>query len=96
MATIRFRGKARTARYPDNSVAWQFIQVPQLGTRHCDMAEFRTHPKYGGLANSDLFPGVLRKLRDLLFPSGYVRLDQIPDCVTIDTTGYLAEVEVTV
>jgi hypothetical protein len=60
------------------------------------MAAFRQHSRYGCLANSDLFPGVLAKIRRDLFPANYVRLDSMPANVTVDETGFLAEVIVTV
>jgi len=96
MATIAFRGKVREVQYVDGTHAYRYVQVPQLGTRHCDIAQFRTHPKYGMYANSDLLPGSLRKLRERMFPNGYVRLDNVPDGVTVDESGFLAEVTISV
>lgn len=96
MASIAFRGKVRTAHYVDGTTAYRYISVPALQRHHCDMAAFRQHPRYGGLANSDLFPGVLAKISRDLFPSRYVRLDSVPANVAVDESGFLAEVTVTV
>lgn len=96
MATIAFRGKIRTAHYPDGELAYRYISVPKLATRHCDMAAFRVHPQFGDFANSDLFPNILNRLRNELFPAGYIRVDSVPANVTVDESGFLAEVTITV
>ena len=89
MASIEFRAKVETIYNMDDTVAFQRIKVPTLDRKHCDMAAFRKHPKFGGLANSDLFKNVLARIkRDRL--GDYVRLDRIPEGVTVDTSGFLA------
>lgn len=89
MARIEFRAKLETVRNMDDTVAYICVKVPLLTTRHCDMNAFRRHAKFGGLANSDLFPNALAKIkRERL--GEYVRLDRIPEGVTVDTSGYLA------
>lgn len=94
-ATIEFRAKVEPVYNMDDSLAWQDIRVPRLEKRHCDMAAFRKHPKFGGFANSDLFPNVLAKIRkDRL--GDRIRLDRIPEGVHIDTSGFLAVVRVEV
>ena len=92
MARIQFRGKVETVYNMDGSPAYDCIRVPKLGRRHCDMHAFRTHPKFGGLANSDLFPGVLAKLRKQVFGGDFLRLDRLPEGVDVDTSGFLAVV----
>ena len=96
MATITFKGKARACTYPDGAPAYRYIPVPTLKRIHCNMAEFRCHQRYGGYANSDLFPGMLRRIAETLFPAGYVRLDSIPAGVAVDESGFLAEVTIEV
>lgn len=89
MAKIEFRAKIETVYNMDDTVAYQRVKVPVLTHKHCDMNAFRKHPKFGGLANSDLFPNVLTRIRkDRL--GEYVRLDRTPEGVTIDTSGFLA------
>lgn len=93
MATIQFKTKIQTVYNHDNSIAWQYIQVPAKLTRnHCDMPAFRLHPRWGGVANSDLFLGLLKRLRKDIFGGDEIRLDKIPHNVTIDTSGFLAVV----
>jgi hypothetical protein len=91
MAAISFRAKPETVYTMDGAPAFQRIRVPVLTRAHCDMAAFRKHPKYGGLANSDLFKNVLARLRRD-FTGDYIRLDRVPEGVTLDTSGFLATV----
>lgn len=94
MATISFKGKAFTVYNADDTPAYEAVKLPARFTRsHCDMNAFRRHPKFGGLANSDLFPNILSKIkRDTFGNRDWVRLDQIPAGVTVDTSGFLAVV----
>ena len=95
MARISFRGKIETVYNVDESIAWRFVKVPELARRHCDMNAMRRHPKFGGLANSDLFPNLLKRIKaDKLGET--VRLDRIPNGVTVDTSGFLAVVSLDV
>jgi hypothetical protein len=96
IATIVFRGKIRDVHNPDDTLAYRYIAVPVFRQHHCDMAAFRNCRKYGSYANSDLFPGMLRRISEGLFPDGRLRLDEIPDGVVVDTSGFLAEVIVSV
>lgn len=99
-ARISFKGKIETVRNVDDTVAYSILRVPALERRHCDMNAFRQHPKYGGLANSDLFPGVLHKIRRDVFglrdDQPHIRMDRIPAGVNVDATGFLATVTVEV
>lgn len=89
MAKIEFRAKVETVYNVDDTIAFLRVKVPALKRNHCDMAAFRTHPKFGGFANSDMFPNILARVRrDRL--GEYVRLDAIPEGVQVDTSGYLA------
>lgn len=95
MATITFRTKAKNVYHADGTLSHTVIIVPTLKRAHCDMNAFRFHPKFGDLANSDLFPNALARIkRDRL--GDYIRLDRIPDGVTVDQTGFLAEVTIDV
>ena len=101
MAAITFKGKVQTMRNMDDTVAYMFVAVPALDRKHCDMEAFRKHPKYGSYANSDMFPSVLARIVDDTFGKSYsgarkLRLDMVPDGVTVDASGFLAVVTLTV
>lgn len=96
MADITFRAKIKTvweANNPD-TVAWRYVDVPVLASRHCDMPAFRRHIKYGGIANSTLFPNALARIRRDTGET--IRLDRIPANVTVDESGFLAVVVISV
>lgn len=92
MATIRFKGKVQTMYYVDDTVAYEYVHVPEFDRKHCDMAAFRSHPKYGAYANSDLFKGTLRRIRSDVFGGRPLKLNEIPEGVHVDTSGFLAVV----
>lgn len=97
MAKISFKAKVQTVYNMDNTVAYRYIQVPELKRSHCDMEAFRQHSQYGSYANSDLFPKMLAGIRAKTFHSSVngckvVKLDDVPSGVTVDTSGYLARV----
>lgn len=92
MATVKFKAKVQAMRNGDGSVAYEYIQVPELDRKHCDMPAFRTHPKYGAYANSDLFKGMLKRIRAEVFGGNYLKLHAIPEAVSVDTSSFLAVV----
>jgi hypothetical protein len=90
MATISFKTKIGRAG---------MVVVPTLKRSHCDMAAFRSHAKYGMFTNSDLFPSVLARIRRDLIGSdsrNYIRLDSLPTNVSVDLSGFLAVITITV
>ena len=90
---IKFKAKVQTIYNMDDTVAYHYIQVPVLKRNHVNMGQARQHPKYGSYANSDLFLGMLSKIRkDMFGYSGEIKLDSIPEGVTVDTSGFLATV----
>lgn len=93
---ITFKGKVRRTVYVDGTLAYEYIKVPTLHAKHCDMSAARKHPKYGVFANSALFAGQLAGIKRRYFPKGEVRLNALPDGVSVDTSGYLAVVTVDV
>ena len=96
MTAITFKTKIRTAYNMDDTPAYDYLTVPVFTRAHCDMAAFRSHPKWGGLANSDLFSNVLRRIRqDVLQRSDVLRLDRLPPNVTVEP-GFLATVTIEV
>ena len=92
MARIQFKGKVETIYNVDDTIAYKRIKVPNLDRKHCDMNAFRYHEKYGSYANSDLFKQILGRIKDSFFKSGWIKIDNIPDNVIVDTTGFLAVV----
>ena len=95
MATITFRGKVETPQFIDGTPAPSRIKVPELTRRHCDMDAFRAHPKFRAYANSDMFPSMLARIRRERLGE-YLRLDQVPDGVHVDCSGFLAVVSIDV
>lgn len=96
MATITFKAKVQTVYNMDDTEAFKYVAVPNFTKSHCDMDSFRKHPKFGGLANSDLFKNVLARIKRDNFKNDMVKLDNIPANVTIDTSKFLAVVTVEV
>ncbi|MCY0148325.1 hypothetical protein OEG84_11535 [Hoeflea sp. G2-23] len=89
MAKISFKAKTETVYEMDGTPAYTRVKVPTLDRKHCDIPAFRQHPKFGGFANSDMFPNILARIkRDRL--GEYIRLDRVPEGVAVDTTGFLA------
>jgi hypothetical protein len=101
MATIEFKAKVRPLGVFSNEPPYaettlQTVAVPELTKNHCDMGAFRKHPKYGGFANSTLFPAILSRIARDVAPKGYLRLDALPANVTVDVGGFLAIVRIEV
>lgn len=94
MAKISFRAKVQQVYNMDDTLAYEYVQVPVLQRKHCDMNAFRQHSKYGSYANSDMFPGMLARIRkEICNSSGWIKLSAIPEGVNVDTSGFLALVE---
>jgi len=93
---IQFKGKIREMSNVDGSLAYRYIDVPEFKRAHVDMNAARRHPKYGSWANSDLFPGMLRRIRRDIFGGTMLRLDSVPEGVVIDESTFLATVTVSV
>lgn len=98
MAKIQFRAKVASVFNHDENetLAWQTVKVPTLTRSHCDMNEFRKHPKFGGFANSTMFPAILSRIARDVAPYGYIKLNNVPNNVTVDTSGFLALVTIEV
>lgn len=96
MPNITFRGKIVQVFHPDDTLAYELIKVPRLERRHCDMDGFRRHPRYGGLANSDLFPAMLVRIAKTMGLGDHIRLDRLPEGVGVDRSAFLATVTIAV
>jgi len=92
MATIQFKAKLQTMYTMDDDIAYQFVAVPVLKHNHCDMGAFRSHPRHGGLANSNMFLSVLERIRSDTFTNNMIKMHEIPDGVTVDTSKFLAKI----
>jgi hypothetical protein len=93
MATIRFKAKIHTMYFAgEEAPAYNYVRIPTLTVNHCQpMHDFRVHPKYGCYANSDLFPQILKGIKESVFgTSNTLKMNNIPDGVTVDTSGFLA------
>ena len=95
MPTITFKAKPHPVYKMDGDLAYMGIKVPAIKRHHCDMPAFRSHPKYGSYANSDLFQNMLK--RDLLKLGirSELHTDCLPDCVSIEDNGFLNKVTIT-
>jgi len=92
---ITFRAKPVQVWNMDDTPAYQYVPVPVLRRSHCDMEAFRRSRKYGGIANSELFPNALTRIRRDM-TGDMIRLDRpLPAGVAIDLTGFLAAVTLT-
>ena len=96
MAKITFKAKIKTIYNHDDIPDYDIVMVPKFKKHHCDMNAFRSHPKYGSYANSDLFEGILARVRRDIAPHGFWRIDNLPDNVKIVEPGYLTVFEVEV
>lgn len=90
MAIIKFKTKARKLWISETDSVTEY-QIPKLTRSHCDMRLWRTHPKFGGLANSDLFIGLINSLVKKTYPTGWIREDRLADNTQIKP-GFLAEI----
>ena len=96
MATITFKAKIQTMYDMDDNPLYGYIVVPEFKKSHCNMQEFSLHSKYGAYANSDLFIGMLKRIRkDLLNDNAFLRLDCLPDSVSVEK-GFLSTITITV
>lgn len=96
MPNVSFKAKVQTVYNMDDTIAYQFVQVPELKRAHCDMSAFRSHPRYSAYANSDLFPNLLKRAVEVAGVGKVIRLDKPLERVTIDTSGFLARVTINV
>lgn len=96
MAQITFRAKPEKIVNFDDSLAYERIKIPAITRSHCDMDSFRRHATFGAYANSDLFSNLIRRQFEIHKIPAYIRLDRdLPACVTVDRSGFLAVVTIT-
>jgi hypothetical protein len=91
MARITFKAKpVKVWEAEGDKLAFHSVQVPQFQRKHCDMDGFRSHRKYGGFANSDLFPAMLARIRrDIFGGRDWFKLESPPEGVTVQPGSLL-------
>ena len=94
MTVITFKAKIETIYNADDTPAWRWIKVPAIDRKHCDMAAFRSHARYGSYANSDMFKNMLARDLKAQGVKEYIKLHDLPPCVTVDESGFLARVTI--
>ena len=100
--TITFRAKVQECNYTDGTIASRYIRVPKLTRSHVDMEAARRHKRWGSFANSDLFQNILAReavAAGCKIVGGGMRVDllsPLPSAISIDTSGFLAQVTITV
>lgn len=73
------------------------VKVPKIEPRHTDRAEWRASRRFGAFANSDLFPGLLRRqVGNVIGQRTCLWLDDLPAGVEADTSGFLASITITI
>lgn len=92
MAQIKFKTKLKSMYIVGGTFDYDYVQVPEFKRSHCDMQAFRSHSKYGAYANSDLFLGMLSHIRKNTFKNGILKMNEIPDGVHVDTSGFFVSV----
>ena len=93
---IQFKTKIQNVYNHDDSLAYRRINVPRIERKHCqNLQAFRTSKRFGYYANSDLFSGMLRGSVLSLGIVDFINADNAPGCVSIDETGFLAVVTIT-
>jgi hypothetical protein len=99
--TITFKAKRRIVEYAGHpELHAEYIEVPVIERKHCNVNAFRSDSRFGAYANSDLFGAVLRReLTRLGIGKRITFEDQfgkypIPESVTIEP-GFLDTVTIT-
>lgn len=94
---VTFRAKVGETDFrsqPDGSITSRpCVTVPRLTSKHVDLGEARRHPKFGSYANSTLLEGVLNRAAKAHGVERILMLDELPECASVDTSGFLATVK---
>ena len=90
MAQIQFKTKVRKLHEADDTLS-DYIELKRAVTRHdCDLKPHQ-HTYY----NCDMFPAMLnRAYKAVTGSKEWIRLNQLPEGVTVDTSKFLAVVTV--
>jgi len=98
--TITFKAKRRKIEYAGHpELHSEYLEVPAIERKHCDMNAFRVSSKFGSYANSDLFPAMIRRELKALGIGDRLKFEdqfgryEIPACVHIEP-GFLDTVTI--
>lgn len=91
-ASLTFKTKAVPLRDGDATI--DSYKIPTITRAHCDMPAFRIHPRFGGLANSDLFLGMINRHLKNMYPSGWIRADKLNSQTALQS-AFLTTVTIT-
>ena len=99
---ITFKAKRKRTEYHGHpELHSEYIDVPKIERKHCDMNAFRRSSKFGSYANSDLFSAILKRELKALGIGDRLKFEdqfgryEIPACVTI-VPGFLDTVTITI
>lgn len=88
--TVTFKAKPKVLHYAGReNPEYSYIDIPKLTRAHVDMHEARIDKVWGGLANSDLFENMLNGATKKKFSNMRIKLNAIPEGVSVDTTKFL-------
>ncbi len=93
---VVFKAKVQKVYNMDDTLAYEFVKLPKLSRSHVDMHKFRMSNQFGGYANSDLFIGLLGRAVTKAGVKEIIKLNELPPSVSVDASGFLAEVTIKV
>ena len=96
MPVISFKAKVQTMYHPDDTEAYKFVKLPKITRSHCDMSSFRSDQNFRSYANSDLLLKLVEKSMSRLGLGEIIRLDNLPNGISVDTEGFLYKVSITI
>jgi len=102
MATVTYKTKLQALHNMDDTIDYHYVIVPKIKRNHCNMQEFSRHLKYNGFSNSDLFLGMVngairqmaRRFWTDRTENHMFVINELPDNVTVNTSGFLAIVTI--
>ncbi len=99
MLQVKWKAKAYPGAIFSGEAERPFVPVKKSLSRNdvVDLGAFRTHPRWGGFANSDLASGIVRRLvKGRIGNRTFIDTANLPEGVEVDLSGFLATVTVNV
>ena len=88
---LQFKAKTET----EPGTGRQFVRVPTFNRNHCsDLQAFRTSRRFGGYANSDLFPAILQRAVSSAGIGSPLFLDDIPPAVVVLQLSFFSVIQI--
>jgi hypothetical protein len=85
--------KAKTETEPETGR--KFVRVPTFNRNHCsDLQAFRTSRRFGGYANSDLFPAILQRAVTSAGIGSRLFLENLPPAVVVLQLSFLSVIQI--